>query len=189
MTAAARSDPAGSGPAGTGPVYLRGVRVAEVTTRRVVQVVVALVVAGLVAVTIALAISAAAQNANERLLRDHGVAVSVRVTGCLGISSGVGMGIEYWECRGTYTLGGRSYNETIRGSHPHLADGAAVRAVAVPGHPDLLAAPVVVAGTWSPWTPYITPVVLGALAVLVAGGALRWWNRRPGPTPDEHPPG
>lgn len=181
MPSATRPDPARSG-------YLRGVRVAEIDPRRVVQVIVVAVVAGLVAMTVSLAVSASAQDSSQRLLRHEGVSVPVRVTGCLGISSGIGMGIEYWECRGTYTLDGRTYNEVIGGSRPHLADGQVVDAIAVPGRPDLLAAPVVIAGAYSPWTPFVTPIILGALAVVISAGYLLWWARR-GRRPRQAVPG
>src|SRR5207249_1448379 len=86
----------------------------------------------------ALAISAGNENARASKLQQRGVPVAATVSGCSGISSGVGMAIEYWECRGTYTLGGQQYNEVIRGSRARLNPGQTVPAVAVPGEPTLL---------------------------------------------------
>jgi len=141
----------------------------------VIRVIVIAVLLALVAITIALTISAARENARVDTVRHRGVPVQVAVTGCQGISSGVGMGIEYWECRGTYRLAGNSYNEVIGGSRAHLATGQVVPAVAVPGQPHLLSVPA--AGPHSDWKPYLAPIVLGALVVssLVA---LLWWSKR-----------
>jgi hypothetical protein len=141
----------------------------------VIRVIVIAVLLALVAIAIALAISAAHENSRVDTVRHRGVPVQVAVTGCQGISSGVGMGIEYWECRGTYSLAGRSYNEVIGGSRARLATGQLVAAVAVPGQPRLLS--VAAAGTHSDWKPYLAPIVLGALIGLSLV-ALLWWTRR-----------
>jgi hypothetical protein len=108
-------------------------------------------------------------------VRHHGVPVQVTVTGCQGISSGVGMGIEYWECRGTYSISGHSYNEVIGGSRARLETGQIVPAVAVPGQPRLLSAAAT--GTHSDLKPYLAPIILGALTVSGAV-ALLWWSKR-----------
>jgi hypothetical protein len=139
----------------------------------VIRVIVIAVLLALVAITIALTISAAHENARVDTVRHRGVPVQVTVTGCQGISSGVGMGIEYWECRGTYSLAGRSYNEVIGGSRARLATGQVVPAVAVPGQPRLLSA----AGSHSDWKPYLAPIVLGTL-ILSSLGVLLWWTKR-----------
>jgi hypothetical protein len=154
--------------------HLRGVRVAEVDPRRVFWVVAAVVLLGLVASTVALTISAARQDARLHRLHHDGVPVEVTATGCVGISSGVGMGIEYWECRGTYTLGGHSYNQVIRGSRAHLENGQKVQAIAVPGEPDLLSTVDAAAKKYSPWTAYVTPIILGAVTVALILGLMVW---------------
>jgi hypothetical protein len=158
--------------------HLRGVRVAATDSGRVITVLSAVVLLVLVASAVALTVSAAGQNARLSNLRHHGVPVQATVTGCLGISSGVGMGIEYWECRGTYALGGHTYDEMIRGSRALLQPGQTVQAIAVAGEPTLLSTPAAAAENHSPWTPYITPMVLAAVAVLGALGLVVWSIRR-----------
>jgi hypothetical protein len=161
--------------------HLRGVRVAEVDSRGVLRVVVAVVLLALVASTVALTVSGARQNARLHRLHHQGVPVVVTATGCVGISSGIGMGIEYWECRGTYTLGGHSYNQVIRGSRAHLENGQKVQAVAVPGEPGLLSTADAAAKKYSPWSAYVTPIILGAVTVALILGLIVWskLRRRP----------
>ena len=158
--------------------HLRGVRIAEVDSRRVFWVVAAAILLGLVASTVALTISAAHQNARLYRLHHDGVPVEATATGCVGISSGVGMGIEYWECRGTYTLAGHSYNQMIRGSRGHLENGQKVQAIAVPGEPDLLSTVDAAAKDYSPWSAYVTPIILGAVTVALILGLIVWSRLR-----------
>jgi hypothetical protein len=148
---------------------------ADMEAGPVIRVIVIAVLLAVLAITIALTISAARENSRVDAVRHRGVPVEVTVTGCQGISSGIGMGIEYWECRGAYSLAGRSYNEVIGGSRALLATGQIVPAVAVPGQPRLLSAAA--AGTHSDWKPYIAPIILGAL-VVSSGVALLWWSKR-----------
>jgi hypothetical protein len=165
--------------------HFRGVRVAEVDPRRVFWVVAAVVLLGLVGSTVALTISAGRQDARLHRLHHDGVPVQATASGCVGISSGVGMGIEYWECRGTYTLGGHTYNQVIRGSRAHLENGQKVQAIAVPGEPDLLSTVDAAGQKYSPWTAYVTPIILGAVTVacilgLLVGSKLRRRSGSPG---------
>jgi hypothetical protein len=152
--------------------------VAEVETGRVIRFIAALVLVALVASAILLTVSAARQNARADQLRHHGVPVEVTATGCAGISSGVAMAIEYWECRGTYTLRGHGYNEVIGGSRVLLRPGQKLRAVAVPGAPSLLSTPAVAAGAHSRWTLFVTPIILGAVSLAMALVWVVWWRRR-----------
>jgi hypothetical protein len=158
--------------------HLRGVRVVEVETRRVVGVVVVIVLLVLAVSAIALTISAASRNSGLSKLHHQGVPVEVTTTGCVGTSSGIGMSIEYWECRGTYTLYGRSYNEVIRGSRALLQKGQKVPAVAVPGEPTLLSTVAAAGARHSTWAPYIAPIILGAVTVIVLVGWVVLSKRR-----------
>src|ERR1700733_7620044 len=110
------ASPVGPSPADNG--YIRGGGGVRIQTRRVIGVVVAVCVVVLVVFVVDLTASAAHRNAQLSTLRHQGVPVEVTVTGCLAIGSGVGMGIEYWQCRGAYALGGESYNEVIHGGRP-----------------------------------------------------------------------
>jgi hypothetical protein len=142
----------------------------------VIRVVAVAVLLLLIAVTVALTISATNENSRRNTLRHKGVPVQATVTACQGISSGVGMAIEYWDCRATYTLDGSTYNEVIKGSRGLLQPGQTVVAIAVPGEPGLSSA-ASAAAKHSSWTPYITPIVLGAV-ILALVGAFWWWSRR-----------
>jgi hypothetical protein len=157
---------------------LRGVRVVKVDPGRllIVGAVVVIVVLAVSAVT--LTISGARQNDRLNQLEHHGVPVSVIVDSCSGVSSGIAMAVEYWECRGAYTLGGHQYNEVIRGSRAHLNPGQTVGAVAVPGKPSLLSTPAAAARRPSAWSPYVTPIILGALAVVLMVALFAWSRRR-----------
>ncbi len=158
---------------------LRGVRVARVDPDRIVGVVAVAAIVILVVSAIAWTVSAAHQNARLSKLQQHGTPVPATVTGCVGISSGIAMAIEYWECRGSYTLNGARYNEVIRGSRAHLRTGQTVAAIAVPGDPALLSTVAAAGQTHSGWSRYIGPIVLGALAALLTLALLVWWRRRP----------
>jgi hypothetical protein len=158
--------------------HLRAVRVARVDPGQVIRAIVVVVIVALAASAAALAISAGRDNARATRLQQHGVPVVATVSGCSGTSSGIGMAIEYWECRGTYSLGGQQYNEVIRGSRVHLNPGQTVRAVAVPGAPALLSTAAAAAQQHSPWSSYVTAIVLGAVAVGLAVILVVWSRRR-----------
>jgi hypothetical protein len=147
-----------------GGVDVRGGRVAAI-----VAVSCAIVLA---AVAVALAVGAAHRNARFAALRHNGVPVTATVTGCLAISSGVGMGIEYWQCRGDYTVAGRTYNEVIGGSRQLLERGQTVDAVASSAHPTVVATAAAVSKAGTSGTSYAVPVVLGAAAVALVAGWL-----------------
>jgi hypothetical protein len=168
--------PVGSTPNRT---YIRGVRAVEGDAGHVLRVLVGLCLLALIGLAIALTISAASQNSRLDQLRHQGVPVEATVTGCLGISSGIGMGVEYWECRGSYVLDGHHYNEVIGGSRAHLQDGEKVPAIAVPGHPTLLSTATGVAKKSSSWTPYITSMILGGVSLISVPGYVLWLRRHP----------
>ncbi len=135
--------------------------------QRVAAVLGVLCVMALIAVTAAVAVSDARANASTDRLRSHGVPVQVTVTGCLAISSGVGMGIEYWRCRGTYAMGSRTYEEVIGGQRTLLEQGRRIEAIAVPGDPSLLAVPAAL-GSRRSYT--LAEVLGGVTAVMILGG-------------------
>jgi hypothetical protein len=158
---------------------LRGVRVARVDPARVLGVVAVAAIVILAGSALALTVSAAHQNARLTKIQQHGTPVPVTVTGCVGISSGIAMAIEYWECRGSYSLNGGRYDEVIRGSRAHLRTGQTVTAIAVPGDPALLSTVAGAGQAHSRWSRYIAPIILGALAALLTLALLLWWRRRP----------
>ena len=117
--------PAGSTPGQAG--YIRGGGGVDVNTGRLLRFLVVLCVLVLIALTVATAVSAANQNSRAAKLQSQGVPVDVTVTGCVGIDSGIAQAIQYYQCRGAYSVDGQRYNEVIggvRSALPHRADSA-----------------------------------------------------------------
>lgn len=163
-------------PSPSGPGFIRAGGGVSLNGRRVATVLAALGLAVLVVVTATVAVSDARANSRIDRLRAHGVPVTVTVTGCLGISSGVGMGIEYWRCGGTYTLASRTYEAIIGGQRALLDKGQRIQAVAVPGDAASLSIPQVLQKRRS----YALAEVLGGVtaALALAGAALLVRSRR-----------
>lgn len=163
--------------------YIRGAAPVAVDPRRVSRLLGLALVALLAVSAIATAAVTAMGDSSAASLRRHGVPVRAAVTTCTGISSGIGMGAQYYQCRGRYSLGGRTFEAVIRGSRAQLATGTLVEAVALPGRPSSLSLPSVAAPSSS--GSYTAPIVLGLLAVAGAAGLAgrRWRSGRPLPTP------
>jgi hypothetical protein len=152
-----------------GTDYIRGAGGVTLDSRRVLVVVVGSCLVILAAVAVALGIAAIDQNARNTRLQQHGVAVDVSVTGCIGVLSGTGVTVASFNCRGSFTLGGHTYTDTIRGSSARLATGSIVKAVTDPGNPSVLSTTRSVATAHPSWRALILPAVLLMLAI---GGAL-----------------
>ena len=160
--------------------YIRGAPAATVDSRRVGRVLAYLVVLALAGSAVVMAVLAMSSDSSASRLKRHGVSVEAAVTSCVGISSGIGMGVEYYDCSGRYSLNGQSYVEVIHGSRTDLPIGTVVPALAVPGDPASLSLPGAVRssshGSW------VAAIVLGAAAVAGAA-ALIAVSRRPPDTP------
>lgn len=113
--------------------YIRGAGAVVVDGRRVFAVLAVLVVAGLVAVTAYLYTTTASHNSAADALARNGVTVNATIVGCDGISDGVGMGVEYYDCTAQVSLDGRSYSAPLHGSRTSRAVGSEVTAFMVPG--------------------------------------------------------
>jgi hypothetical protein len=163
--------------------YIRARAGGEVDARQVGRVLAIIALVVMVAVVIATTVGAANQNSVQTRLQRDGVPVEVTVTGCEGVSSGIGQALIYDICRGDYTFDGHRYNEVIGGNRAAHPVGQKLRAVTVPGHPALLSTADAVARTFSPWTPFITPIALAASTVALALVLIRWSRRRRAPTP------
>jgi hypothetical protein len=153
--------------------YIRGAGATRVDGRRVGWVLAAVVVAGLAVATVAMFLVTASDRSRADRLRQHGVPVQATVTHCAGISSGIGMGVEYYECRATYTLAGDTAEAVLHGSRSQLPTGRVVDAVAVPGDPGSLSVPGA-GGGGGGWT---GPIVLAVLTVLGVLGLVGAWRR------------
>jgi ABC-type Na+ efflux pump permease subunit len=165
---------------------LRGAGV-DVDPRRAVQLVVAVCLVALTVVAVVLLLAGTKKNSQAVSLHDHGVPVTVTVSGCLGLLGGSGSNPAGYSCKGSYTFDGHRYQQAIPGNallHP----GAVVQGVIVPGDPSLLSTPGAVADQHASWRVFILPVILFAL-VAVALVVLLARNRRRTPGAAGQPPG
>ncbi len=158
------------------PGYIRGGG-GVVDPRRLFRVVVGLAI-GLVAVlVVVLAIQAVHKNARIDGLQRRGVPVDVTVTDCLGILSGTGVTVAYFQCSGSFELGGHSYHAVIDGSHINHQAGDVVQAVADPKHPTSISLASSLVSAHSSWRAFIGAGVLFVLLLLMIAGVW-WWSRR-----------
>jgi hypothetical protein len=167
-------------PAPGQPGYIRGGGGVEVDNRRLFRWAGIICVLALAGVVVALMISAAADNSRQTRLKKHGVPVGVTVTGCVGIGSGIGQATASYTCRGTYTLDGNDYTAVIRGVNQALLTGETIQGVTIRGEPGLLSTADAAARQHSTWTPFVTPIVLGAITLILAGGLALWSTRHRG---------
>lgn len=168
---------------------LRGAGVGDLDPGRLARFAVLLLVVVLVILVVVLYAAGTRKNAQVTKLRDHGVPVVVTVTGCRGELGGSGSNGAGYVCRGSYRLDGRRYVEPIPGDTLYQP-GVTIRAVAVPGDPQLVAPAGTVADEHSSATVYVLPTVL--LVVLLAlCGVLLWraWRRRVKPAAGGAPAG
>ena len=149
---------------------LRGAGV-EVDVRRVGRVAGALCLVAVAVLSIALFVAGANKNDEITRLRQHGAAVEVTVTGCLGLLGGSGSNAAGYECKGTFALAGHRYHEDIPGNTIRTP-GSTVRAVAVPGSPPLLSTARAVASDRPSWPVYVAPTILVVVDALVVGALI-----------------
>lgn len=198
------STPAGPTPGQSG--YIRGGGGVEMDTHRIVRWAGLICVLALTGVVIVLTISAVGDNSRQTRLKEHGVPVEVTVTGCVGIGSGIGQATAGYTCRGFYSLDGNQYTAVIRGANDALPVGDVLQGVTVRGDPGLLSTASAAGEQHSSWTPFVTPIVLGAITIVLAVGLFVWTSRyrrgrsdpaggagtsgaTTGPVPREHPAG
>jgi hypothetical protein len=162
------------------PGYIRGGGGVEVDSRRIVQWAGLLIVLALAGVVIALTLSAAADNSRQTKLKEHGIPVEVTVTGCVGIGSGIGQATAGYTCRGSYSLDGTEYSAVIRGANQALPPGDVIQGVTVRGDPGLLSTAEAARKQHSSSKSFVTPIILGAITILLAVGLILWSARRRG---------
>jgi len=148
---------------------LRGAGVAQVDTRRVVRALAAAGVIAVVVVAAALVVAGTRRNTEITDLRQHGVRVTVTMSGCLGLLGGSGSNQAGYSCSGTFSLGGHRYHEAIPGDVLY-PPGTSVAAVAVPGDPGLVTTTRVLATEHPSAGVYVLPAVLLALLAAAVGG-------------------
>ncbi len=147
-------------------------------TRLVVRLVVGLCLVALTVLVAILFAAGARKNGQITDLRQHGVAVEIRVTGCLGLLGGSGSNPAGYSCRGTFVLDGRSHNENIPGNTDH-PPGTILHGVAVPGDPALVTTAGALATEHASWRVFALPGVLLVVLVLFVAALLVRRRRRP----------
>jgi len=149
---------------------LRGAGV-DVDVRRAGRVVIGLCLIALAGLVIGLYVAGAHKNAQISGLRQHGVAVEVKVTGCLGLLGGSGSNVAGYACAGTFALDGHRYREDLPGTDLR-APGSLVKAVAVPGDPPLLSTARDVATQRASAGVYLVPSILLVVEAVLVGALV-----------------
>jgi hypothetical protein len=152
-----------------------------VDPRRAAQVAIALCWATLAVLVVVFFLIGLHKNYQINSLRQHGVVVEDRVTGCTGLLGGSGSNAAGYRCRGTFTVDGHIYTEEIPGTVLR-APGSVVAAVADPTQPGLMTTVSALADEHASASVFIAPAILLALLVLLTtavGLRLRSGGRRP----------
>lgn len=130
----------------------------------------------LAVVAVVLLVAGVKKNDQVSSLHDHGIPVSVTVTGCMGLLGGSGSNPAGYACKGTYTFDGRHYVRSIPGTalrHP----GTVIDGVIVADDPGLLSTPGAVAGQRSSDSVYIAPAILFVAFLAILGWVLFAYRR------------
>ncbi len=157
----------------------------NVDKRKATQIVVGVTLVALTVLGVILLIAAISNNNQIDNLKDNGVTVPVKVTGCLGLIGGTGQSLAGFSCSGTYTVDGTVYHQNIPGLAFHKP-GTTIRGVVVPSDPKLLSTPDQLARQQASWTAYIIPGIL--LLVVVVVLLIVFFRRRERRAPS-HPDG
>jgi len=146
---------------------LRGAGV-DVDVRRIGQVVIGICLVGVAVLAVIQLVAGFQKNAQINSLRNNGVPVQIRVAGCMGLLGGSGSNAAGYDCRGTFTLDGRTYTENLPGN-TLLIPGTTLRGVSVPGDPALVSTPSIVAAEHPSWTVFAIPVILLVFLAAILG--------------------
>ncbi len=155
---------------------LRGAGV-DIDPRRAGQWVVGVCMVVLFVVAMILLVAGIEKNSQADTLTNHGVAVNVKVTGCLGLLGGSGSNGAGYACKGTYTYQGHHYGKDIPGNS-RLAPGSTIRGVIAPDDPGLLSTPAEVATQQASWSVFVAPGVLFLVFVLALVALILMGRRR-----------
>lgn len=140
----------------------------DVDARRAGRLVVGVCLVALAVLVVVLFVAGANKNAQINNLRRHGAPVEITVTKCIGLLGGSGSNGAGYACTGTYTVGGRRYDEAIPGN-ALLVTGAKLRGVTVRGDPTLVSTVVAVTTERASWRVFIVPTILLIILVLLVG--------------------
>jgi len=142
-----------------------------VDIRRIGRLIVGLLLAGLAVLVVVLFAAGIHRNDQITRLRHQGVAVQIKVSGCLGLLGGSGSNAAGYACRGSFTLDGHRENEAIPGNI-FRPPGARLRGVSVPGDPALVTTVGALAGEHPSGKVFILPTILAVVLVLCLGGLV-----------------
>lgn len=169
----AASEPTG----GLSSGYIRGGGGVSVDGSTVLRLLAVTLLLGLVTLSVVVAIATSHRHSRLSALRSRGISVPVTVNSCLGISSGVGMSIEYWQCRGSFVVGGQKFERVIGGSRTLLERGQVVTGRVLPGQPSSLYLERSIPPPQQGIGSYTASLASGAAAAVLAGG-LAWIEAR-----------
>ncbi len=137
----------------------------------------ALVVLLLGVVTVVSFVSASSDNARIERMKDHGIAVAVTVTDCVGNLGGSGSNGAGATCRGRSQVGATTFHEVIGSLSAFSPPGAVVRGVADPARPSTVELASAVAAARPSDGVYLAPGLLALRFVVLAGGYVRLARR------------
>jgi hypothetical protein len=150
---------------------LRGAGVGAVNARRVGTIVVGLSLVALTVLVVVFFVAGVHKNDQINDLRQHGVPVEVTVTGCTGLLGGSGSNGAGYACKGTFSVDSHRYDEAIPGNTLY-APGTKLRAVTVPGDPELFSTARIVDSEHPSGSVFILPVILLAVLVLLVASLV-----------------
>lgn len=155
--------------------FIRGTsgRPADGRLVALIAVAVAAVAGGIL--TLYFATSALGSQTARARLASQGRPVEVVVTSCEAVSSGIGQLVQFYDCYGSYSIAGRTYEALIAGERSQLSPGQTLAAVGTPGPAPFLALPGGVPASGADWLPATaTACVSGCLGLT----SLSLWLRR-----------
>ncbi|HEY5025889.1 MAG TPA: hypothetical protein VII76_13000 [Acidimicrobiales bacterium] len=176
MTGPEDATPEGPDTSGAALTTLRGAGV-QVDVRRAGRVIGSICLVGLAVLIAVLYVAGIHKNDQINQLHQHGVDVTVTVSGCLGLLGGSGSNPAGYACTGTFTLDGHRYRESIPGNTLR-PPGTTVDAVAVPGNPPLLDTHHAVATSHASASVFVVPTILLVVLVALLVGVLVLSRRR-----------
>ncbi|MFZ0665121.1 MAG: hypothetical protein WAM97_05150 [Acidimicrobiales bacterium] len=154
---------------------LRGARV-EADPRRIGQAILVICLVSLAVSVVALYVAGVHQNDQIAALKTQGVRVTETVTGCQGLLGGSGSNPVGYDCEGTFTFNGHTYNDPVPGSQAHDV-GAKVVVVADRNNPGLVSSVSQVNGEHTSVSVYVIPTLLLIALVLALGIVITRWRR------------
>lgn len=141
------------------------------------RILLAICLVGLAVSVVVLFIAGVHQNDQISSLKSNGVHVEETVTGCMGQVAGSGSNIVGYQCRGTISLNGKTYNDPVPGSVSRDT-GSKVLVVADSTDPTLVASVSQVATENASSSVYVVPSVLLAVFLIGVGVVTIGWRRR-----------